>query len=146
MSLFAVALASLFLAIGSPAPQSTGALESIVGSYLQIHALLSADKLDGVKPLASSIASRAETLGAQGAPIAKAAKTLGAATDLKTTRDAFGPLSDAMIAALPPERLKELGVKRTFCPMVNRSWLQKDEKIRNPYYGSAMLDCGEFKK
>jgi hypothetical protein len=30
--------------------------------------------------------------------------------------------------------------------MVQRSWLQKDEKISNPYYGSAMLTCGEFKK
>ena len=30
--------------------------------------------------------------------------------------------------------------------MVKRSWLQKDEKIRNPYYGSTMLECGEFKK
>jgi hypothetical protein len=29
--------------------------------------------------------------------------------------------------------------------MVNRSWLQKGEKIRNPFYGSAMLTCGEIK-
>ena len=146
MKTLVLSFAFLTLAIGSPAAQSTGAIESIVGSYLEIQTLLSADKIDGVKPLASNIASKAESLGAQGAPIAKAAKAVGSATDLKTTREAFGPLSDAVIAAAPPDRLKQLGVKKAFCPMVNRSWLQKDEKIRNPFYGSAMLDCGEIKK
>ena len=36
-------------------------------------------------------------------------------------------------------------MKIAYCPMVRQSWLQKDEKIRNPYYGSTMLECGEFK-
>ena len=146
MNMLIFVVASLWLATASPAVQSTDAIPSMVGSYLQIHALLSADKIDGVKPLASAIASNAESLGAQGAPVVKAAKALAAAPDLKTTRDAFGPLSDAMIAVAPPDRLKSLGVKKAFCPMVSRSWLQKDDKIRNPYYGSSMLDCGEIKK
>jgi hypothetical protein len=29
--------------------------------------------------------------------------------------------------------------------MAGRSWLQKDPKIRNPYYGAKMLECGEFR-
>jgi hypothetical protein len=29
--------------------------------------------------------------------------------------------------------------------MVRKSWLQRDAKIRNPYYGTAMSSCGEFK-
>jgi hypothetical protein len=36
-------------------------------------------------------------------------------------------------------------VKLAYCPMVRGSWLQKDETIRNPYYGKGMLTCGEFK-
>jgi hypothetical protein len=37
-------------------------------------------------------------------------------------------------------------VKVAYCPMVRKSWLQKDGTISNPYYGSSMQTCGEFKK
>ena len=124
-------------------------LKSIVESYLQIHSQLVADKTDGVKPAATEIVKQAESMGAGGAAIAKAAAAVAAARDLKTAREAFGPLSEAVKAAVDasgPAAAKELGLKLAFCPMVNRSWLQKDEKLRNPYYGSAMLECGEFKK
>ena len=65
----------------------------------------------------------------------------------RAARDAFGALSDAVVAAAKAEGWKDLGdAKLAFCPMARRPWLQKEDKIRNPYYGSAMLDCGEFKK
>jgi hypothetical protein len=124
-------------------------LKTIVESYLRIHAQLAADKTDGVKPAATEIVKQAEAMGSGGAAIAKAAGSVAAAGDLKTAREAFGPLSDAVKAAVDasgPASAKELGLKLAFCPMVNRSWLQKEEKLRNPYYGSAMLECGEFKK
>ena len=38
------------------------------------------------------------------------------------------------------------GVRTAYCPMVKKSWLQKGEQIKNPYYGSEMLECGEFRK
>ena len=77
----------------------------------------------------------------------KTAKAVADAPDLKAAREAFGPLSDAVVAAAKAEGWKDLGdVKLAYCPMVKRSWLQKDEKINNPYYGTAMATCGEFKK
>ena len=123
-------------------------LKAIIESYLQIHSQLISDKTDGVKAAATEIAKQAASMGPSGAAIAKAAAPVGAAADLKATRQAFGPLSDAVIAAAAsdPALLKELGLKVAFCPMVNRSWLQKEDKVRNPYYGSAMLECGEIKK
>ena len=124
-------------------------LKAIIGSYLEIHAKLSTDKADGIKAPAQAIVKQAQAMGPGGEKIAKAAAALGAAADLKAARDAFGGLSDAVIAAAQaegPATLKELGAKLAFCPMVNRSWVQKDEKLRNPYYGSTMLECGEFKK
>src|SRR5919109_4490664 len=137
MKILALLVAYLSLTIGPGALQTSDALKGIVGSYLEIHALLAADKIDGVKAAAAAIATKAESMGPQGAAIAKSAKAVGAAPDLKTTREAFGQLSDAVIAAAEGGSMKDLGVKRAFCPMVNRSWLQKDEKIRNPYYGQS---------
>jgi len=30
-----------------------------------------------------------------------------------------------------------------YCSMADRHWLQKDKKLKNPYYGKSMSDCGE---
>jgi Protein of unknown function (DUF3347) len=137
----------LCTAAGAPALAKSSALKAIVGSYLKIQEQLAADKTDGVKAAAASIASSAELMGTSGAELVKAAKRVGDAADLKAAREAFGPLSDAVIALGQAEAWKDAGgVKVAFCPMVKRSWVQKDETLRNPYYGSAMLECGEFRK
>ena len=143
----AVAVAGICVVLSGPTVQASDAMKAIVGSYLEIHARLATDKFDGIKGPAAALATRAEGLGEAGAGMAKAARTVGNAPDLKAARDAFGGLSDAVIAAAKAEGWKDLSdVKLAYCPMVQRSWLQKDEKISNPYYGSAMLTCGEFKK
>lgn len=32
-----------------------------------------------------------------------------------------------------------------YCPMAKAGWLQADKTVRNPYFGQAMLDCGQIK-
>jgi hypothetical protein len=141
------AATALTLVSGAVGLHASDAMKTIVGFYLEIHAQLATDKLDGIKTSATALATAASALGATGEPMAKAARSLADAADVKAAREAFGPLSDAVVAAAKAEGWKDLGdVKLAYCPMVKRSWLQKDEKIRNPYYGSTMLECGEFKK
>jgi hypothetical protein len=144
---FAVAVAAACFASAASTLQASDTMKEIVGSYLAIHAQLATDKVDGIKAPAAALVARAETLGEAGTAMAKAAKTVGDAPDLTTARDAFGALSDAVVAAAKAEGWKDLrDVKLAYCPMARRSWLQKDEKIRNPYYGKTMLECGEFRK
>lgn len=139
--LFAIVVALTAVASASDA------MKAIVSSYLQIHAALAADKTDGVKAAAEEIASQAGRMGTSGAAIEKAARTMAAAADLKAARTALGPLSDAVIAAGKAEDWKDVtDVKVAYCPMVRQSWLQKGDKIKNPYYGSSMSTCGDFKK
>lgn len=143
----AIVVAGLSFALGAISFAASDAMKAIVGSYLEIQSQLATDKIDGIKTSASTLATRAEALGAAGAPMAKAAKAVAAAADIKAAREAFGPLSDAVIAAAKAEGWKDLSdVKLAYCPMAKQSWLQKDEKINNPYYGTAMSTCGEFKK
>lgn len=78
------------------------------------------------------------------------------AAKLKWTKDEttekqrlmFAPLSDAMYLLAKNVRLKNTGLYRQYCPMaLNDSgayWLSRDEEIRNPYFGSKMLECGEI--
>jgi hypothetical protein len=120
--------------------------KAVVASYLEIHAALSADKVDGVKPAAAAIAKEAARMGASGGAIVTAAKTMESAADLKAARAALGALSDAVIAAANADDWKDVsGVKIGYCPMVKKYWVQKDGTVNNPYYGSQMLTCGELK-
>jgi Cu(I)/Ag(I) efflux system membrane fusion protein len=132
-------------AVASPV-RASEPTKAIVASYLHIHAALSSDKVDGVKAAAEAIGKEAARMGAAGDAIQKAAKAVASAGNLEAVRTAFGPLSDAVIAAARADGWKDLpSLKLGYCPMVKQSWIQKDGKVSNPYYGSAMLTCGELK-
>jgi hypothetical protein len=132
-----VAVAAPLRAADVPAP--------LLDAYLKIGTTLAGDKTDGVPAAAKDIAAEAKKLGAPGAATLAAAEKVAAAADLKATRLAFGDLSDAVIALAGNGPTASGGAKRAYCPMVKKYWLQKGEKIENPYYGSQMLRCGEFK-
>jgi len=127
--------------------RASDAMEAIVRSYLDVQSRLASDKVEGIAPAARAIAAQAARMGEGGAAIAKSAQALEQAADIKAARKAFGDLSDAVIAAAKAEGWKDLpDVKVAFCPMANRSWIQKEDSIRNPYYGTSMLTCGSFTK
>jgi hypothetical protein len=137
---FALVLCALIVAA---APlQAADVPAPLLDAYLKIGSTLAADKIDGVAGAARTIASEAKKLGAPGAATLAAAEKIAGAADLKATRLAFGDLSDAVIALAGTA---PGGAKRAYCPMVKKYWLQKGDKIENPYYGSQMLRCGEFK-
>ncbi len=70
------------------------------------------------------------------------------AGDIEAIRTTFAPLSENMMSAAkrfgPPLGGTLYQVK---CSMAfdnqGATWLQPDEQIRNPYFGSMMLQCGE---
>ena len=62
--------------------------------------------------------------------------------NLAGARDAFGPLSDAIIAYVRDAHVSAINV--VFCPMARKYWLQKGDTVANPYYGKSMADCGRI--
>jgi len=120
-------------------------LTAIVDPYLRIQLALNADSLGDSRNDARSIAAEAGKLGAGGAAIATAAGEFQKAADLKAARAAFARLGDAiMIYAQESGATIGDGIKVAYCPMAQKYWLQKGEKIQNPYYGKAMSDCGRI--
>ncbi len=89
----------------------------------------------------------AATLGPDAELLASTAKKLEAAKDIAAARTAFGEVSAALVTYAEKTK-SDLGadLRVAYCPMVNKSWLQKDKEIKNPYYGASMLSCGSFKK
>lgn len=132
----------LTVAVSTPAVAELA--EDVAAPYLHIQLALANDSIEGVADAAASIAAAAAGLGDAGAGIAASAEALAAAKDLRTARAVFGPLSDALIAYGEEVGFGELRV--AYCPMVDKSWVQATGDIRNPFYGSMMLTCGEFTK
>lgn len=139
-------LVAAVLVAGAVAARAGDGLQALLDPYFRIHAALSDDRTDGVKADALAIAKAARAMGEPGTTIAQAADTLAASADLAATRVAFGALSDAVIALADKTRAAGDDVHTMFCPMASKQWLQKTEAVSNPYYGKAMLACGEKKK
>ena len=120
---------------------------SIIDPYLKIQTALANDSTEGIRQNAGDIAPAATALGAPAFKIDTAAAQLTSAGDLDDARAKFGALSVALDTYMtglhlePPDE-----VRVAFCPMENKPWLQKDGAIQNPYYGSKMISCGDFKK
>ncbi len=78
-------------------------------------------------------------------------KHMRTAKDIESLRTGFAPVSNGLstayleLAAQAPGPLYE-----AFCPMAfdfqGATWLQSDQDIRNPYFGAAMLNCGEIQQ
>ena len=129
-----------------PAQTTAGVnMKPIVDPYLRIQQALHADTLgDGIND-ARSIAAEAAKLGSGGAAIEAAAGEFQKAADLAAARAAFARLGDAIMAyAKASGASVGSDVKVAYCPMVQKSWLQKGETIQNPFYGKAMSDCGRI--
>ena len=137
IAVVAAALAALAV------PASAAVADGLAAPYLHIQVALANDSTDGVAEAARAIAAEAAGMGEQAAAIGAAAETLADAADLQSARDAFGPLSDALIAYGREVGFGEL--RLAYCPMVDKEWLQATSEIRNPFYGSMMLTCGEFR-
>jgi hypothetical protein len=142
----------LVLAAAACAPQTrntpaAGAKmpSSIVDPYLKIQTALAEDRVDDVRANAGSVATAATSLGAPAMKIDTAAVQLASATELTDAREKFGVLSDAIVTymdglhLIPPE-----GVRKAYCPMAQKPWLQEGSILANPYYGTSMATCGEF--
>jgi hypothetical protein len=120
---------------------------ALLDPYFRIQTQLTSDSTDGIRDDAALIAKGAQELGAAGKGIATAADTLGAASSLPEARDAFAKLSDAVITYADQVKADTgSDVHAMYCPMVKKSWLQKGDKVKNPYGGKSMIDCGEKKK
>ncbi|KQR68395.1 hypothetical protein ASF92_15860 [Pedobacter sp. Leaf176] len=67
---------------------------------------------------------------------------LAKSKDLKSEREHFAGLSTSMITLAKTSKLSAEPVYQMYCPMKKSNWLSSEKAVKNPYYGSAMLTCG----
>jgi hypothetical protein len=75
--------------------------------------------------------------------LVKDASKINKSKDIKTQRKYFAGFSTNMAAVAKTVKLSNQAVYLQYCPMKKASWLSAEKQIRNPYYGSSMLTCGQ---
>ena len=131
-------------------------------AYLEGQERFVADDLVGAQEALSRLAEAVNEIEPPGArPVREAwretasvlsgnARKAASAETLGASRSAFEQVSLAAQGVL--ERFgnpTDETLRVAFCPMAFDSrgarWIQRDEAVQNPYYGDAMLRCGEFR-
>lgn len=69
------------------------------------------------------------------------AKSISTTTDLKKQRESFKSLSKSTYELIKVSKSAQV-VYKQYCPMADADWLSKEKAVKNPYYGSSMLTCG----
>ena len=107
--------------------------------YEAIRAALAGDQIAGLDTHAAALAPLAEQVA--GKEAGTLASGLGGSKTLAAARDQFGSLSMLLVPRFLEAELP--GVVGYACAMKsNASWAQRADKIQNPYFGKAMLECG----
>jgi Cu(I)/Ag(I) efflux system membrane fusion protein len=120
----------------------------LIGSYLKLQSALASDNLEEVKSEAKEMM---DITGHSGA-LTDLIHTMLAADSLDAIRRPhFDRLSAAMIDAVKADsHAYEGDLLLMHCPMVypdrGADWLQASEPLQNPYFGAAMLNCGNLKE
>ncbi|MBK9991013.1 MAG: efflux RND transporter periplasmic adaptor subunit [Verrucomicrobia bacterium] len=81
-------------------------------------------------------------------PLAQFAEGLKSGPDIKTARSTYEEFSTAIADLAKAAHLHHSGAIKIYqCPMTpvlgTGRWLQRSEPLHNPFFGSAMPDCGE---
>ena len=77
-------------------------------------------------------------------------KRMAATNDIKSQRILFLQVSQDVIPLVKGMKDKAEPIYVAYCPMADDGrggyWLSAQKEIKNPYYGSEMLECGEVKE
>jgi hypothetical protein len=149
--------------LSSLPPGAEAALNDVLGEYFAISDTLADDSVEGISDRGRELASAVDRLLAVEVPdhphfwhehdevaiVRGKALELIDAPDMKAARLAFADLSVALgslikATGVPPSLEKE--VHQLHCPMYRAGqggtiWLQPMGDVRNPFYGSMMLEC-----
>ncbi|MEX0998174.1 MAG: efflux RND transporter periplasmic adaptor subunit [Flavobacteriaceae bacterium] len=79
--------------------------------------------------------------------LAKSLNHVEHASDMESLRKQFNQVSDVMVAVVKSFGAPSEAIYVQHCPMANNDtgadWLSLSKEIKNPYFGSMMLRCGE---
>lgn len=82
-------------------------------------------------------------------PLQSSVESIQKTADLAQQRAAFAKLGDLLHTSVKQFDLKGQPLYYQYCPMAGDKgayWLSANKEIRNPYFGEAMMSCGETRE
>lgn len=76
--------------------------------------------------------------------LVKDATRISETKDVAKQRTYFANFSANMATVVKAVKLSDQPIYLDYCPMKKAYWLSSEKAIKNPYYGSSMLTCGEI--
>lgn len=132
--------------------------EPVLNSYMELkEALVLSDpiKVQQVSGKALKQLKRVNSSAVKGAVVGqistleKSFMAISMTASIEKQRQQFALLSNQFVSIIPNINNSEKPIYVVHCPMANNNkgsdWLSWEQEIRNPYYGEAMLTCGEIK-
>ncbi|MEJ7768253.1 MAG: DUF3347 domain-containing protein [Chitinophagaceae bacterium] len=149
--LLLVALSATLFTLNSFSQDSTkqSYLPQLLSLYYGIKDALVASNAATAALKAGSFVKAVQEIDATSIPgtsisiLLKDAGKIAATKNLEKQREIFAGFSSNMVALAKTGKLGDKPVYEAYCPMKKSSWLSSEKAIKNPYYGSSMLTCGE---
>jgi hypothetical protein len=127
----------------APATTASPALTQALDSYESIRAKLAADE-GALKDAATKLAGAAKEAKQDALAAAADALATMPADDLGALRKQFGEVSKELVTIVAADPALQKGHFVFKCPMAKgyQKWVQREDKLANPYMGTKMLGCG----
>ena len=89
------------------------------------------------------------TIASPGDQLLSSVRQIAASADLEAQRLAFHSLTQAYLVSLESAPLSD-SLYLQFCPMAfdyeGATWISRERKVMNPYFGDEMLNCGVVRR
>ncbi len=117
--------------------------------YIYIKNALVNSDVEGAKVGAQNIGTAFANLGVEQI-LMDEAYYISSEDNLELQREAFSVLGNEITKVLSTAHIASGKIYKQYCPMAfdfkGAYWLSTEKAIRNPYFGDAMLECGEVKE
>lgn len=116
-------------------------LKSLIESYLDLSEALASDNISTAKEVLRKFKEKAYKQEYVSFPT----NLFKSKDDIEELRASFGKLTNLL---LPVVENYKISAYKAHCPMAlsgkGAFWLQRKDKVRNPYFGASMLACGSI--
>jgi hypothetical protein len=163
MKKLAILLSLIFLTgfniIKAGAPALTQDFNNIIKNYLALKNALIADNAPKAQANAATLLAAISTISDKDMNAAQRKTWMSYADKLRFDsrhisesisidhqREHFATLSGNILALTKALKLNTFTLYKQYCPMKKNYWASETATIKNPYYGSKMLTCGETKE
>ena len=148
-----------FNIIKAGAPTLTQDFNNVIKSYLALKNALVTDNAPIAQSNAAALLAAISTVSDKDMnPVQRKAwmsyadklsfdsRHISESTAIDHQREHFATLSSNILALAKAFKLNTVTLYKQYCPMKKKYWASETAAIKNPYYGSKMVTCGETKE